>query len=65
MISNMKKTYISPEMNIVKLDPALMAGVAMQASGPDGVPTVAGDEEDIPEGEFGNSKGWVVNFIDE
>lgn len=57
----MKKTYISPEMNIVKLDPALMAGVAMQVSGDD-VPTVAGDEEDIPDGASGNSKGWVVDF---
>lgn len=60
----MKKTYISPELNIVKLDPALMAGVAMQVSGPD-VPTTAEDDEELPEGAFGNSKGWVVNFIDE
>lgn len=62
----MKKTYISPELNIVKLDPALMAGVAMQVSGPySDMPEVSDEEEDIPGGVTGNSKGWVVNFIEE
>lgn len=61
----MKKTYISPELNVLNLDPALMAGVSMQASGPgDDMPEVADDDEDIPGGVTGNSKGWAVSFTE-
>ncbi len=60
----MKKKYISPKVNVVKLDAKLMSGVAMTTSGPyDDLPTVDPDEE-IPDNVIGNSKGWNVSFTD-
>lgn len=60
----MKKTYISPEVNVVKLNPTLMAGVNLTVSSTgDDMPDVSDD--DIPEGVTGNSRGWVIGFTEE
>jgi len=60
----MKKKYISPEVNVVKIDAKLMSRVGMTMSGEQSdLPTVDPDDE-IPDNVIGNSKGWNVSFTD-
>lgn len=61
IIRNMKKTYVSPEINVVRLEPTLM--LTASTEGGNG-PTVAGEDEDIPGGVSGNSKYWSVDFVE-